>query len=157
VPPPHGVNGAVIGTAAENMTTGPARICFIMTGFDLRADERSYLDYLGIHWGAIRVVGPRGEILVREGNAWAEPRERGRAVVDPAGRRIVRYRDGNRFRYLIYGRVDGGSDSDRPLVFVEGEGLSGTETDLMIVDRVVRLPESEPHCNHRYVYGMYFE
>jgi hypothetical protein len=158
VPPPHGVNGAVIGTAAENMTAGPARICFIMTGFDLRADERSYLDYLGIHWAAIRVVGPHSEFVIKEGNIWREPTQRGRAIADAHGRRIVRYEHWGRVRYLIYGEVDGGTPGeDRPLIWMEGSALRGTEADRLILDRIVRLPEHETLCNHRYLYGMNFE
>lgn len=158
VPPPHGVNGAVLGTAAHFMNPGPARICFIVSGFDLQANERAYLDYLGIHWAAIRVVGPHAEFLIKEGNIWAEPTERGRAIADAHGRRIVRYEHWGRVRYLIYDEVDGGTPGEsRPLVWVEGRALRGTEADRLILDRIVRLPEQETHCNHRYVYGMNFE
>ena len=139
------------------MIAGPARVCFISSGFDLLANERSYLDYLGIHWAAIRIIGPRGELLIKEGNMWAEPRRRGSAVSDAAGRRIIRYLSIGRVRYLVYGQVDGEPGQDRPLIWVEGSALTGTAADRAILDRIVQLPEREAHCVRRYVYGMFFE
>ena len=63
IAPPRGVNDSVLGTAEEFRVPGPARVCLISTTIDLLPGENAYLDYLGIHNGSIRVVGPQGSFF----------------------------------------------------------------------------------------------
>lgn len=156
VPPPRGVNGAVLGTAEANRMPGPTRVCFIDTGLLVQTGETAWLDYLGIHAAAIRVTGRNGQYLVREGNHWAEPPEQGRNVPDRRGRRIVRYGTAGGFRYLIYGPVTSAGPGDRPSVWVEGAALTGTARDHRILDRIAPIAGND-RCRRRFVYGMFFE
>lgn len=156
IPPPRGVNGAVLGTAEANRMPGPMRVCFIDTGLSLQAGETAWLDYVGIHAAAIRVTRRDGHYLVREGNAWSEPAEPGRAVPYARGRRIVRYGTAGRFRYLIYGPVTDAGPGDRPSVWVEGPALTGTARDRFILERIAPVG-GNARCRRRFVYGMFFD
>ena len=147
IPPPRGVNDSVIGTAEQYRTAGPARVCLIHTTVDLRPDETAYLDYLGIHWGGLRVVGPTGSYMVREGDIWANPRHGGETVPDRRGRAILRLWHEGRLHYLIYG-----PNGERPLVRVEGDGL-GRSRDLAILRRIQVSQADMSSCRRRFVYG----
>jgi hypothetical protein len=156
IPPPRGVNGAVLGTAEANRMPGPARVCFIDTGLALRADETAWLDYVGIHAASIRVVGRHGQYLVREGNSWAVPPGPGPSVRDARGRRIVRYGPAGQVRYLIYGPVTHAGPGERPSVWVEGAALNGTARDRNILNRIAPVA-GNPRCRRRFIYGMFFD
>ncbi|MEA3012349.1 MAG: hypothetical protein QOD42_894 [Sphingomonadales bacterium] len=156
IPPPRGVNGAVLGTAEAYRMPGPMRVCFIDTGLALRADETAWLDYVGIHAASIRVAGPHGQYLVREGNSWAVPPGPGPSVPDARGRRIVRYRTAGQFRYLIYGPVTDAGPGDRPSVWVEGAALNGAARDRDILNRIAPVA-GNARCRRRLVYGMFFD
>lgn len=149
--PPRTVNGQIIGTAEEFRTMGPARVCLLETSVDLLEGEAAYLDYLGIHAGAIRVVGPRGTFLVREGDAWAEPRG-GHLGEDWRGRTIARHRQNGRPRYLIYAASDYGRDGESPRTWVEGDAL-GRSRDRTILDRINVHPGKPAGCQRRFGYG----
>jgi hypothetical protein len=156
IPPPRGPNGAVLGTAQESRTVGPGWVCFIDNGVALAAGETAYIDYMGFHAAAWRLIGPRGHILVREGNSWAEPAEPGRTVPDARGRRIVRYGTTGEIRYLIYGVVETAGPGQRPSVWVEGPALTGTAADRTILDRIE--PRRRPaSCRRRILYGFFFD
>ena len=146
VPPPTGVNGAVLGTAEQFRTAGPARVCLADTSIDLLPGENAYLDYLGIHHGAIRVVGPRGQYVVWDGEAWADPRH-GETVWDRQGRSLLRlYRQGRPY-YLIYGPT-----AVRPRVRVEGDAL-GRSSDAAILRRIQLNQADLSSCRRRFEYG----
>ncbi len=155
VEPPRGVNNEVLGTAEEFRVPGPARVCLISTTIDLLAGENAYLDYLGIHNGSIRVVGPRGSFIVREGDAWREP-PGGRLEQDRRGRTITRYRQDGRPRYLLYSRSDASRRRGSPRTWVEGDALDRSH-DRLILDRV-NIPSAGPtECRRRFSYGLYIE
>lgn len=156
VPPPRGVNGAVLGTAEASRTAGPGWVCFIDNGVALVAGETAYIDYMGLHWAGYRVVGPRGQILVKEGNSWGVPAEPGQAVPDARGRRILRFGNPGEIRYLIYGIVTEAGPEPRPSVWVSGPSLTGSAADRSILERIEprRRPQS---CRRRILYGFFFD
>lgn len=156
IPPPRGPNGAVLGTARENRTAGPGWVCFIDNGVSLAAGETAYIDYMGLHWATWRVIGPRGQILVKEGNGWAEPADAWRAVPDARGRRIRLYGTPGEFRYLIYGIARDAGPEERPSVWVEGPALTGDAADRPFLDRIE--PRRRPaSCRRRILYGFFFD
>jgi hypothetical protein len=156
IPPPRGPNGAVLGTARESRTAGPGWVCFIDNGVALAARETAYIDYMGFHAAAWRVVGPRGQIVVREGNNWAEPADPGRSVPDARGRKIRLHGTPGAFRYLIYGVVETAGPEEYPSVWVEGPALTGTAADRAILERIE--PRRRPaSCRRRILYGFFFD
>ena len=87
VPPSRGINDTVLAPAEKTKTAGPARVCLLQTSIDIEAGETAYLEYLGFHWGGVRVVGKSGEYLVREGDSWAGRRESRRCCPTGGGAR----------------------------------------------------------------------
>lgn len=149
--PPRGVNDEVLGTAEEFRVAGPARVCLISTSIDLLPGENAYLNYLGIHNGSIRVVGPRGTFLVTEGEAFLEPRG-GRLEQDRRGRTITRHRRDGRPRYLLYSRPGSSRGRGNPRTWVEGDALGRTHVR-MILDRVNVAFDGPSGCQRRFIYG----
>lgn len=152
VEPPRTVNDAVIGTAEQFRTPGPSRICLLRTVIDVRRGETAYLDYLGIHWGAVRILGPRGTLIVKEGDSWAEPRS-ARYSVDSLERRIARVREQGAVRYLIYGRSEFARGGERPVVWVEGDALAGRDWDYQTLERIDLNLRTRSQCERRFLYG----
>ena len=151
--PARTVNGQILGPAEEFATSGPARVCLHRTSIDVLEGETAYLDYLGIHWGGVRVTGPLGTLEVREGDAWAEPRTAGRIVSQSADSEIVRHRQRNRSRYLIYGRSEYSDDGTSPVAWVEGDALNGSTRDMRLLRRIdVNQPDMSS-CQRRFIYG----
>ena len=151
VPPPRTVNGEILGTAEEFRVSGPARVCLMGTAIDLLPGENAYLDYLGIHWGAIRVIGPHGEFRVREG-ATIEPRG-GQLSEDWRGRTIARFRDhGRRPKYLLFATAADEPWYEYPQTWIEGDAL-GRSRDRAILRRVRTDEEAMAGCQRRFVYG----
>jgi hypothetical protein len=150
VPPATTVNGEELAPAEETVTIGPARVCLRQTSVDLLDGEKAYLEYLGIHWGGIRVVGPHGEYRIREGNAWARPRSGVLRLSDDRGRRIDQVERNGRLRYLLYGRIR--DREDVPMVWVEGAPLQRTGGD-RIIDRITIFADDPPGCRRRFLYG----
>ena len=149
-----GPNNSVLGSAERSRTAGPGWVCFVDNGVALAAGETAYIDYLGFHWAAWRLVGPRGHILIKEGNSWRDPVEPGHAVPDARGRRILRFGAAGEFRYLIYGVAEDAGPEERPSVWVEGPALTGTAADRAILDRIE--PRRRPaRCRQRIVYGVF--
>src|SRR5688572_10664343 len=101
------------------MTPGPGRLCIGSTSTDIEQGETAYLDYVGIHWGGIKVIGSRGTFFVRTG-AWANPKGRTYWTTDRRGHTIARGMSDGRLRYLIYapGRR---SSREGPCVRVTGD------------------------------------
>jgi len=155
IPPTRMPNGAT--TPAEgSRTEGPGWVCLIDNGVSLAAGETAWIDYVGLHWAAWRVIGPNGRTVVREGNSWAVPDAPGQAVPDRRGRRIVRYGAPGAIRYLIYGVVEAAGPEPRPSVWVEGPALTGTAADHAFLDRIEPRPRSVP-CKRRVIYGFFFD
>lgn len=152
--PPRGVNGTVLGTAEQFSVSGPARVCFFHTSLDLAPGETAYLDYLGIHWASIRVSGARGSFLVREGDNWAAPDEPGRPARDRHGRNVVKHHSPEGWRYLIFGRTTYSPDRERPLVWLEGDAIDGSNRDRQIINRVRTSSNEVRGCARRFVYGL---
>lgn len=152
--PPRTVNDQVIGSAEEFRRRGPASICLHSTRFRLDAGETSELDYLGIHNGRIRIKTSRGDLLISEGDAWAEPR-RSLRVFDTDTGFVKRAGAGKKTRYLIYAPTD---YSSRPTarVWVSGTAISGNERDLKILDRIEVTKEEPKDCDQRFGYGWDF-
>ena len=149
--PPKGVNDSVIGTAEQFRREGPKSICLENTKFELVRGESSFLAYLGIHAGSIRVVGPKGEIKITEGDAWAKPKKTTR-VYDTKNGFVERSGRGSRSRYLIHAPSDF-AEGLVPRVWVEGSAIRGTHADRQILDRLEVTAESPAKCDQRFGYG----
>jgi hypothetical protein len=150
------VNGEVLGEAEDFMTPGPGRVCIGSTGTDIEQGETAYLHYAGIHWGGIKVTGPRGTFFVRTG-AWANPRGRTYWSTDRRGHTIARGMSDGRLRYLIYapGRLSG---RERPSVLVDGDALGrSTARDAAILKRITIDRRGPEGCDRRFEYGWDFE
>jgi len=150
VPPPTGVNDAVIGTAEEYKVEGPARVCFNEGAIDLKPGETSYLDYMGIHRAAIRIVGPDGEFKVREGDIWSEPR--GGKRIDAT---IRRFGSRAKPRYAVYGRPAFSPDRDRLLTWIDGTG--DAVQDMKQARRIIPVLQDKTTCRRRFMYGMFVD
>jgi hypothetical protein len=148
IPTPRTVNDGVLGTAHEFAVDGPARVCLLSTSFDLEEGETAYLAYLGIHFGEIRVVGPRGTINLREGDSWTEPTG-GEVVQRSPDRAIARYGQGRAARYLLY-------LSGEPVMWVQGSALRGPGGERRVLPRIRRLEGNERSCTRRFIYGLNF-
>lgn len=154
IEPPRGVNGSILGSVADFRTRGPARLCLEHSSFDAVRGETVYLDYLGIHWGGLRVRTSRSHYYVKEGDNWGIPRrEIGRTIRGTRHRRVVRYPSPGGPRYLIYGRTDYSPDRDRPVAWVDGPALAGTDADRRILDRIDVELENFESCQRTYGYG----
>ncbi|HYI63527.1 MAG TPA: hypothetical protein VEW71_01440 [Allosphingosinicella sp.] len=151
VEPPRGVNDEVLGTAEAFRVAGPARVCLISTSIDLLPGENAYLEYLGIHNGSIRVVGPQGSFTVMEGEAFLEPRG-GRLEQDRRGRTVTRHRRDGRPRYLLYSRSGSSRGRGSPRTWVEGDALGGSHVR-MVLDRVNIAFDGPSGCQRRFIYG----
>lgn len=153
VEPPKTVNDQVLGKAEDFMVKGPARVCLLRTSVDLKTGETSYLDYLGIHWGSLRIVGRDGTILVHEGDTWSEPKG-GRPFATSSDNRVVQLGSKAKLRYVIYGPSDDFGNAS-PLVRVKGTAL-GHGQDRAIIGRI-EVGESPPkNCRRRFNYGWDF-
>ena len=149
--PPRTVNDQIIGKAEDYMVAGPDRVCLGSTIIELDAGETAYLDYLGIHFGGIRVSGRRGTFLVTEGGAWAEPRGENGFFEDWRGRTIFRSRRDGRPRYMIYGSFEP-DEEEKPIVLVEGDAL-GRSRDSAILNRIIVSRDEPSGCRRHFDYG----
>ncbi|HEX6376169.1 MAG TPA: hypothetical protein VFZ91_10660 [Allosphingosinicella sp.] len=154
VPVPKGVNDSVLGTAEEFKVTGPARVCFMYSGFDLETGETSYLSYSGIHSAQLTIVGPRGSFELTESEIFARPKRPGRTMTG-LKTKVVRHRAKGRLRYDVYSSSDGGGAS-RPLLRLEGGALTGKAADRDILDRIALNPQTGS-CREAFAYGWFFE
>jgi hypothetical protein len=154
IAPPTGVNGAIIGTADEFKVEGPARVCFVYGRVDIVAGEISYLDYMGIHYGAVTIVGPHGSYKVSEGENWA-PTGSGNPVAGVGTMKIRRFGRGAKMRYGIYGRTDFSPASDRLLIWVDG--LEGKPGDRGILRRIATTLPAISGCTRRFRYGWFID
>jgi hypothetical protein len=152
VPPPRGVNNEVLGTAEEFRVDGPARVCLSATSIDLRPGESAYLDYLGIHFGSIRVVGAHGSFLLTQGS-FADPQRPGQLVQDPRGRVIERFRRDGRPRYMFFAQPEDTPDDDVPVAVLEGDAL-GRSRDYTILSRVNIDLDGPAGCQRQFLYGL---
>jgi hypothetical protein len=151
--PPRTVNDGILGRAEDFLVRGPARICLGTTSLDLEVGETSYLDYLGIHWGSIRIVGRNGTFLIKEGDAWASPKG-GRAFGGTRGEMILQVGGPSNPKYLIYARTSY-SNEEQPRVWVEGSAL-GRGRDRQILSRIRVSAEPPKECDRQFDYGWDF-
>ena len=147
MPPTRTVNGQT-RPATPTRTVGPAWVCFEDHGVALAAGETAYADYIGIHSTGWRVIGPRGQIVVTESEAYAVPPEAGRLVPDARGRRVLRYRGADGISYMIWSLIDSAGPEPRPAISVRGPGLTGGRADLAFLQRIERRPLRTP-CRYR--------
>jgi hypothetical protein len=159
-PIPTGVNGGVLGTAEQFKVEGPARVCFARGAVDIAAGEVSYLNYMGIHYAAVRIVGQDASYKISEGDSYVSPR--GGTRVRDAGLEqrigattVRRFGHGAKTRYGIYDRPEYSPDRDRLVIWVDG--LAGGAADLAVLRRIaVKLPEIAG-CKRRFMYGWFFD
>jgi hypothetical protein len=147
VPPTRTVNSDN-EPAERTRVNGPAWVCFDDHGVVLAAGETAYADYIGIHSVGWRIIGPRGQIVVTESEAWRRTDDGGQAVPDPAGRRILRYNEPAGIHYMIWGIIESAGPEPVPAIRVEGPGLTGTGADQAILQRIERRPLPQG-CRHR--------
>lgn len=149
--PPRTVNDQVLGQTEDFATAGPARVCIGRTSIDIVAGETAYLDYLGIHWGIVRVEGPHGIYRIRVGG-WQPPEASFRIIRQTPDLEIERHPLRGRSRYLFWGRVDG-EPRTRAIAWLEGDALNGSTRDLGILHRIdVNLSDPQS-CRRRFNYG----
>ena len=153
-PVPKGVNDSVLGTAEEFKVTGPARVCFIYSGFDLETRETSYLSYLGIHSAQLTIMGPRGSFELTESESIMNPKRPGRTMAGLKAK-VVKHRSKGRLRYYVYSSSDG-DQASRPLLRLEGQALTGKADDRAILDRIALNPQAGT-CRETFAYGVFFE
>ena len=149
--PPRTINGIVLGNADEFAVTGPARICLIHTSVDLQPGETAWLDYSGIHFGSVRISGPRGTFLVEEGGMWREP-EGSALVPDFRSRAVARYQGDGQRHYMIYRASENDPNNDYPSVRVSGDAL-GRSHDLNILARIDVDQHDAASCRRRFNWG----
>ena len=147
VPPTRTVNGDTL-PAERSRIVGPAWVCFDDHGFALASGETAYADYVGIHSVGWRIVGPHGQIVVTESEAFATPPARGQIVPDPQSRRILRYGEPGGISYMIWGIIESAGPRPVAAIRVEGPGLTGTGADQAILQRIERRPLPE-RCRYR--------
>ena len=139
VPPTHTLSGQT-EPAERTRVIGPGWVCFEDYGIALAAGETAYAAYIGLHSTGWRVVGPRGHIVVTESEAFAVPEEPGQAMPDARGRHIVRYGAPGASRYMIWGVIGSAGPEQRPVVRVEGPGLTGSGTGETSLNRIELRP-----------------
>ena len=145
------MNGIIIGKAEDYMTAGPARVCLGLASIDLEASETAYLHYRGIHFGSIKVIGPRGSFVLKEGGAaWAKPGGRSDHFSDWRGRTVTRNLRGGRPRYLLYAPDEEGEE--QPAVWLEGDAFDRSQ-DMGILERINTGPDEPTGCQRHYDYG----
>lgn len=136
--------------AERGRTVGPAWVCFEDHGVALAAGETAYVSYMGIHSLSWRVVGPRGQIVVTESEAFRVPEQQGQAVPDARGRRILRYGGPGGVSYMIWSLIDSAGPEPRPAIRIEGSGLTGGVADHVFLQRIERRP-LRTRCRYRIV------
>jgi hypothetical protein len=146
--PPTRYPNEVTSPANATRTNGPGWVCFEDYGVALTAGETAYADYIGFHSVGWRVVGPRGQIVVTESEAWAVPHEQGQVVPDARGRRIVSYSAHGGIHYMIWGVIGSAGPEPRPAILVEGAGLTGSGADYAFLQRIEPRPRPAD-CRHR--------
>jgi hypothetical protein len=156
VPIPMTVNDLVLGRAEDFSLQGPGRVCLNLTAFDLAPGETAYVDYLGIHYGRLRIIGRHGNLDLAEGESYAEPRMRNQILLHSAQRMIVRYGRGARRRYLLFAPTDWSEREDEPILWIHGSALNGTTRDLGMLGRIRVLREDFSRCTRRFEYGWNF-
>lgn len=127
--------------AERTQIVGPGWICFEDHGVALVAGEAAYLDFVGLHSVGWRVVGPRGQIVVTESEAFRIPEEAGQPVPDTRGRHIVRYGTPGATRYMIWSVIRIAGPQPVPAVDVKGPGLTGGAADLAFLRRIEPRPQ----------------
>jgi hypothetical protein len=152
VPVPKGVNDSVLGTADEFKVTGPGRVCFIYSGFDLATGETSYLSYSRIHSAQLTIVGPRGSFELTESESFASPKGPS-CLMAGLKAKVVRLRAKGGPRYYVYASSDGDKAS-RPLLRLEGKALTGKADDRAILDRIALNPQAGS-CREAFAYGWF--
>jgi hypothetical protein len=152
VEPPRTVNDEVFGKAEDFMTRGPARVCIRDTSVDIEAGETAYLDYVGIHWGSVRVAGPRGTFVVADHESLLRPGRRTVWETDRRGRTMARRHDDGALTYLIFA-TNSRADA-KPRVRVTGDALGrSTARDEAILERILANDRPPTGCARRFDYG----
>lgn len=154
IEPPTTVNGEILGTAEEFATRGPGRVCIGSVSFDLVRGETAYLNYVGIHWGGLRISTPNGNFDMNVSGSWADPGEPNRWVPDWRGRTIGRYRQEGRLTYVIFEPVKELGE-ERPWVRVKGDAL-GKSHDMDILNRILVNRGKIDGCRRHFEYGWEF-
>jgi hypothetical protein len=149
--PPRAVNRAAPGQAKDYATRGPARVCVGTTMVDLLAGETAYLDYLGIHGGGVRIVGPKGRFSVTDGNLWLRPKHP-KLFKDERGRIVERRRRGGRSSYFLYARFGQEQGKERPKVLIEGDAL-GKGRASAVLARISFAEKKATGCDRAFDYG----
>ncbi|TFI57800.1 hypothetical protein E2493_13320 [Sphingomonas parva] len=149
--PPRTVNDGVLGTTEEFATKGPARVCVGNTMVEVLPGETAYLDYLGIHWGAVRIVGPHGKFVVKEGDSWA-PLKRPDLFQDESGRTFARTRRDGEPAYLLFAATEFSDGEEVPRVWISGEALKKGRAS-SILERVRTRQKEATGCDRAFNYG----
>jgi hypothetical protein len=148
--PPRTVNGAVLGTAEDFSTTGPAIICMRELAVEAGAGETVYLGYSGIHNGTLRWQGPQGAIEFKQSESWQPPRGRGRLVGEFGHYSVYRKRDSADL-YLAF--LAGEEGEMRLDLRIAGGALDGSKRDEPLLKRLLQHSGRSPRCDRTYAYG----
>ena len=152
VEPPRTVNGAVLGSAADFATRGPAQVCMREIAITAREGEVAYLGYAGIHSGTLRLVIGEKYVDFMHGESWGVPKRELRPVAERSGYRIAREREGKRRYAILVSRPDA-PEQEKVLVWISGTAVAGSAGRLGLVDRLrVQMPAATG-CQRTYAYG----
>ena len=148
--------------AASSSAEPPKMLCAEQTAFILAGNEKLRSVNLGIHIGTAKIDTSRGELIISDGNAWAEPRSVDEELSLQSGVRMVKARSrgsSDRIAYAVYGRLDGKdwgdgiSEKERVVAWIRGSALRGDQRDDSILERFRVVPFDSSKCTFHMNYG----
>jgi hypothetical protein len=151
-PVPTTVNGIEMGKPEDFSLSGPGRVCLNLSAYDLLAGETAYVDYLGIHHGQPRIIGPKGQVDIGEGRYYTELK-RGRAAARSPDRSIVRYDKGGERRFVLFARTAWSEGKLDPIVRVQGSAIKSVADANLVIERISVLGKDYSRCTRRFGYG----
>ena len=131
--------------------TGPRKLCFKYSSFQLAAGERVTDVQIGVEGMGIEVEGLLGRYSVRESEIFARPARLGRRV--SRNEDASYYRSGNPVSYAVTGRTSYSPDRDTLVLWLSGPALTGQRADAAIYSRVAVGDPAPLRCDNRYLYG----
>jgi hypothetical protein len=145
-------SAAATAGAPSRPVEGPMLVCLKYSTFQLAERER-VTDFSGsVESMSLTVEGPRGTFEIGESEIWAEPVNRGRAVLERQQTAVYQL-EGEPPRYHIFGYTSYSPDEAQLVVTLSGDALRGSAADQSIYRRFeVRDPERAA-CGHQFTYG----
>ncbi len=133
---------------------GPMLLCFKYSTFELADDERVTKFSASAESMSLTIEGPAGVIEIAESEVWAEPKRRGRLLLEHNGTAVFREKTGQ--RYSIYGQTSYSPNRPQKVISLSGNALLGTIEDRSIYNRFVVRDPKDAACGHGFSYGWFF-